>query len=67
MERAGLGMSRSAANDSKAEDQFAQGNSKYYKTVLFTKSEASNDLSKGLFNLSQWLGIYLFDICFIML
>lgn len=49
MDRAGLGLSSSttAANDSNTEKQFAKGNSKYYKTVLFTKSSSSVDLSKG--------------------
>lgn len=42
MDRAGLGMSSSAAaKDSNTEDRFAKGKSKYYKTVLFTKSSSS--------------------------
>jgi hypothetical protein len=50
MDRAGLGMSSSsaaAASDSNTEDRFAKGKSKYFKTVLFTKSSSSLDLSKG--------------------
>ncbi|GAA5801651.1 hypothetical protein HPULCUR_007099 [Helicostylum pulchrum] len=39
MDRPGLGMSSTAVNNSKAE-QFAEGKSKYYKKVLFTKSSS---------------------------
>ncbi|KAG2232245.1 hypothetical protein INT48_000895 [Thamnidium elegans] len=39
MDRPGLGMSSTAASNSKAE-QFAEGKSKYYKKVLFTKSSS---------------------------
>ena len=44
--RAGLGSSAAMAHQSKPVEQFAKGNSKYLRKVLFTKS-SSVDLSQG--------------------
>jgi hypothetical protein len=54
MDHAGLGASSSSfAQQSAAvtsNQQFAKGKSKYLKTVLFTKSSSSVDLTKGISN-----------------
>lgn len=50
MDRAGLGASSSSSQQNAAvnsNQQFAKGKSKYLKTVLFTKSSSSIDLTKG--------------------
>ncbi|KAI8335256.1 hypothetical protein EDC96DRAFT_548219 [Choanephora cucurbitarum] len=49
--RAGLGSSAATAHQSKPVEQFAKGNSKYLRKVLFTKSSSSVDLSQG--NMSE--------------
>lgn len=55
MDRAGLGASSSSSFAQQnaavtSNQQFAKGKSKYLKTVLFTKSSSSIDLTKGKSN-----------------